>query len=167
MTAAEFLTTILDPGLAWCAPVPGWTIPADDRARVLLLAIAGQESGWTYRVQGGAVAAAHGFWQFERAGGVAGVLNHAATKVEARAACAEARVVATQAPVWAALATDDNLAVAFARLLLWSDPASLPGLTAEDACWEYYSRLWRPGRPGPDRWPGNYGAAMDAIAAMA
>ncbi len=72
MTPAEFVTTVLDSGAAWCETVPGWHIPFDVRARVLMLAIAGQESAWKYRAQVGGPA--RGFWQFEVTG-VDGVLN--------------------------------------------------------------------------------------------
>lgn len=164
MTAAEFLRTILDPGLAWCAAIPGWEIPADDRARVLMLAIAGQESNWTFRVQQGG-GPAHGFWQFERGGGVAGVLLSKATKPSAILACEEADIGTTSVAAYNALPHNDNLATAFARLLLWSDPASLPALGQEDDCWEYYLRNWRPGKPGPDRWPHNYQVSLAAVRA--
>ena len=161
MTASEFLATILDLGLVWCAAIPGWTIPADDRARVLMLAIAGQESSWTDRVQQGGPA--RGYWQFERGGGVAGVLSNAATIGAARLACAEARVMMTSGAVYDALATNDDLAAAFARLLLWSDVNPLPALGEQDEGWNYYLRNWRPGKAGPDRWPANYQAAMAAV----
>src|SRR5688572_796908 len=50
-----------------------------DAAKVMLLAIAFQESGCRYRYQlvGGP---ARGFWQFEQAGGVLGVLTHKKSK---------------------------------------------------------------------------------------
>lgn len=163
--AADFLRTILDPGLAWCAAVPGWAVRSDDRARVELLAISGQEASWSARVQGGD-GPAHGLWQFERGGGVAGVLSNRSTGVMAAAACEAAGVGATANAAYAALMRDDHLAVAFARLLLWSDPAPLPAIGDVDGAWDYYERNWRPGKPGPDRWPGNYDAAMAAVAAL-
>lgn len=162
--AADFLRTVLDPGLAWCAAVPGWRIPSDDRARVELVAISGQEAGWVHRVQGGG-GPARGLFQFERGGGVAGVLANRATRLMAAQACEAAGVGATSSAAWGALASNDQLAVAFARLLLWSDPAPLPMLGEVDAAWDYYERNWRPGKPGPDRWPGNYAAAVAAVTA--
>jgi hypothetical protein len=163
VTPSTFLRTILDPGLAWCAAIPGWTIPADDRARVLLLAIAGQEANWTWRLQDGGPA--RGFWQFEKGGGVTGVLNDQASRNGAVLGCGAAHIPANAVAAYRALALNDNLAVAFARLLLWSDPEPLPGLTAQDKCWDYYLRNWRPGKPRPGDWPGNYQSAMDALAA--
>jgi hypothetical protein len=165
--AAEFLATILDPGLAWCAALPGWNVPSDDRARVELTAISGQEASWTARVQGGN-GPAHGLFQFERGGGVTGVLTNAATHKMAVAACAKANVPADAVHAWGLMATaaGDHLAVAFARLLLWSDPAPLPGIVdAHDrnAGWDYYARNWRPGKPRPADWAANWYAACMAV----
>lgn len=160
--AGDFLRVTVDPGLAWCATVPGWRASADDRARVELVAISGQEAGWTARVQGGD-GPAHGLWQFERGGAVRGVLNHPASEAMAAAACRAAGVGATENAVYAAIMRDDRLALAFARLLLWTDPHPLPAIGAMWPAWDYYKRNWRPGKPGPDRWPGNYQAAISAV----
>lgn len=177
MTPTDFLRDILDPGLAWCAAIPGWTIPSDDRARLLLLAIAGTESGWSERIQSGN-GPAHGFWQFERNGGVRGVLTSATTKTLAVAACAMAPPLAgmpvqtpgvapDQTSVWGLLATQrgDNLAVAFARLLLWTDPAPLPAMGAQIDALHTYLRLWRPGKPNPARFLERYREVQAALAA--
>ncbi len=107
---------------------------------------------------------AHGFWQFERGGAVVGVMTHPASHQHAVNVCA-ARGVRFQADdVYQALCTDNVLAAAFARLLLWTDPAALPEpvLASGDDAWELYKRTWRPGKPGPDRWPGNWRKALDA-----
>ena len=58
----------ITPALAELPPMP-----SEAAARVMLLAIAGVESGCYARVQV-PVAHARGLWQFERGGGVAGVL---------------------------------------------------------------------------------------------
>ena len=60
------------------------------KARVMLLAIALQESGLAHRVQVGGPA--HGLWQFERGGGVKGVLRCHTTREHARALCAKRHV---------------------------------------------------------------------------
>jgi hypothetical protein len=163
MTPEIFLTSILDTGIAWYTALPGWNIPTDDRARVLMLSIAGQESSWSDRVQQGN-GPAHGYWQFERAGGVKGVLTHPATYKLATAACVAAGVPSDAAHAWGLMATEkgDHLAVAFARLLLWTDSAALPQLGQSHAAWNYYVGLWRPGRPRPGDWGANYTAAMAA-----
>lgn len=164
MTPAEFVATVLDPGLAWCAKLPGWKIPSDDRARVLLTAISGQEANWTDRVQSGN-GPAHGLFQFERRGGVAGVLSDDVTSTDAYRACAASSVTDTSLAVWQALAlpAHDTLAVAFARLLLWSDVAPLPAVGDEKGAYAYYLRLWRPGAPDSARWAIRYPQAKAAI----
>lgn len=125
-------------------------------ARVLLLAIGLQESGFTTRRQAGGPA--RGYWQFEQGGGVRGVLEHPASRVYARAVCGIRAVAPVTSDVYAALLNDDLLACAFARLLLWTDPAALP--ETADAAWNYYVRNWRPGKPRPDAWAGHYSAAV-------
>lgn len=164
MNASEFLTKILDHGIAWCKSLPGWTIPFDDRARVMLLSIAGQESRLIDRVQQGN-GPAHGFWQMERNGGVKGVLTHPATYKMATAACARAGVPSDAVHAWGIMSTSagDDLAVAFARLLLWSDPRALPDVTNSFYGWQMYEENWRPGKPRPDDWPANHKGAVDAV----
>lgn len=137
-------------------------VESDDRARVMLLAIAGQESDWTDRRQRGG-GPARGLWQFERGGGVLGVLTHARTFQAAARFCQDRGVQPVASEVWAALERDDVLAAGVARLLLWSDPLPLP--EEERAAWECYLRLWRPGRPRPERWPACWRAAREAVGA--
>jgi len=141
---------------------------ADTReARVQLLAIGLQESGLTTRVQrvvGGAPGPAHGLLQFERGGGVVGVLSHPASRDLALHVCAARRLASTlSSVVWDELATDDVLAFAFGRLLLMTDPKRLPALGEVDAAWDCYQRNWRPGKPRPEHWPANYAAALAAV----
>jgi hypothetical protein len=170
MQPEQFLAEILNPGIAWCKSVNGWRIPFDDRARVLLLAIAGQESNWSERIQAGK-GPAHGFWQFERLGGVVSVLGHKAAAQLAHDACEAAglsdpikgRNYSTQAWGIMSTAAGDHLAVAFARLLLFSDPAPLPHVGDEEAGWDYYVRNWRPGKPSRSRWATVYPQAVAAI----
>jgi hypothetical protein len=137
-------------------------------ARVELLAIGGQESGLTARVQkvaGGGPGPARGLLQFERLGGVRGVLSHPASRDLALQVCVARRLPAVSTSVvWDELATDDVLAFAFGRLLLLTDPKPLPALGDEQGAWAYYERTWRPGQPHPDRWPANYQAALAAVA---
>lgn len=129
----------ITPALAELPPMP-----SEAAARVMLLAIAGVESGCYARVQV-PVAHARGLWQFERGGGVAGVLAHRATAAHAAAACRRRQIPAAADEAWRALERDDVLAAIFARLLLLTDPAALPsGQDAGRAC---YLRAWRPGKP--------------------
>lgn len=128
-------------------------------ARVMLLAIGAQESEFRYRQQVGGPA--RGYWQFEQGGGVRGVLTHSATRLQALAVCHMRAVAPVESDVYAALASDDLLACAFARLLLWTDPATLPRDDAGVA-WDYYLRTWRPGKPRQDAWERNYAGAVSA-----
>lgn len=134
-------------------------------AGVMLLAIGGQESGFKTRVQYGN-GPAHGLWQFERGGGVKGVMAHPASKAFAQAVCVGMGVPFDAQAVWEALAypgQGDRLACAFARLLLWTGAGPLPSIGAQDDAYAYYEALWRPGKPDKSRWPAAYQAACDAV----
>jgi hypothetical protein len=163
MTPSDFLTTVLMPGIAWCQTIPGWRAPFNDRAILELTAISGQEANWTDRIQSGN-GPAHGLFQFERRGGVAGVLGDIATNPMAIAACRAAGVATNSTAVWGAFATaaGDHLSVAFARLLLWSDPSPLPAVGDEEGGWIAYQINWRPGAPSRERWSTVYPQAMAA-----
>jgi len=174
MDAREFLTTILRPGIAWYSGLPGWNVPTDERAELLMLVISGTESGWTERIQSGPTPAAHSFFQMERGGMVTGVLSSAKTKELAGEVC-RMMFVAPDAPhAWGVMATErgDKLAVAFARLGLWLDPHSLPALADEQGAFDCYVRVWRPGAvtkggdravQARDRWHTVYQNAIKAV----
>ncbi len=126
----------------------------------MLLAIMLQESGGTERQQRGG-GPARGLLQFERDGGVRGVMTHPTTRDLAHAVV-EARGHQFDAQdVWAALEYDDVLAMAFGRLLLWTDPCPLP--RTQGLGWQMYINAWRPGKPHPDRWPLCWSRADDWI----
>lgn len=133
------LGNAITPALAELPPMP-----SEAAARQMLLAIAGVESGCLHRRQV-PVAHAMGLWQFERLGGVAGVLQHRATAAHAAAACRRRQIPAAPDEAWRALERDDVLAAIFARLLLLTDPQALP--SGPDAGREVYLRTWRPGKP--------------------
>lgn len=160
MNAALALRLIVDPTLAWLATLG---VRSDDRARVMLLAIAGQESGFRERIQV-PNGPARSLWQFERGGGVRGVLTHPVSTHKAKAACLLLLVTPTEAAVHEAMAQNDALACTMARLLLLTDPKPLPGLDQSDAGWAYYLRNWRPGKPHPEKWVGNWRTAVAAVA---
>lgn len=119
-------------------------------ARVNQAAIGYQESGYLVRRQYGN-GPARGYWQFEEGGGVRGVMEHKATADLARKVCHARGVPFVRRTVWEALETDDVLAAAFCRLLMWTDSGKLP--TNEADGWAMYARTWRPGKPHPDKWP--------------
>lgn len=136
-------------------------------ARLMLLAIGLQESRLTNRFQvitGGGKGPARGLWQFERAGGVRGVLEHSATKATAGAVCLARQLQPDAANVWAALEFDDVLAAAFARLMLFSDPKPLPAAVDVAGCWDLYARAWRPGKPHPETWPAFHSLSKEFLA---
>jgi hypothetical protein len=150
------LSRVVGPGLA--------LLPSkmdSERARVMLLAIGLQESRFEHRRQIGGPA--RGFWQFERAGGVQGVLRHPATAALAEAVCRERSVEPNAAAAYAKLEFDDLLACAFARLLLWSDPQPLPAVGYAGASWQLYLRTWRPGKPHRETWDALYRQAVEAV----
>ena len=140
------------------------------QARVLLLAIHRQEDPEQRRAQLVIVRGrqskgpARGLWQFELAGGVNGVMTHAASRYWAAQVCKARGVNFTARAVWLALESDDVLAAAFARLLIFTDAQRLPALGDTDAAWRLYrNRCWRPGKPHPAKWPSNYAAAMAVV----
>lgn len=161
MKPDEVLTRIVGPALAML-PM-GMDTP---KARVMLLAIGLQESKFEHRAQvlnGGGKGPARGFWQFERGGGVKGVMNHHATTGHAHRLCAERDVAWDAVAIWAKLETDDLLACGFARLLLYSDPKPLPDMDDASGAWNLYERTWRPGKPHPLTWPGHHKTARQAV----
>lgn len=128
-----------------------------DAARVMLLSIGLQESRFEYRVQKTRdpyiPGPAKGYWQFERGGGVYGVMSHPATTDLARQVCEDRGVMFDSPLIHARLEFDDVLAAAFARLLLWTDRAPLPKVDAShDEAWNSYVRNWRPGKPHRETW---------------
>jgi hypothetical protein len=136
---------------------PAMETPA---ARVLLLAIGLQESRFEHRRQLGG-GPARGFWQFEQGGGVAGVLAHPASRGRARAVCMALCYQSSVPVVYDALADNDVLAAAFARLLLWTLPEPL-ATTADDG-WRQYLAAWRPGTPREGTWAASYQTAAAAV----
>lgn len=160
MTLTQITHYGINPALTFLAQFN----PAFDSkaARHNLLAIGLQESRFQYRRQIG-FGPAMGFWQFERGGGVAGVMHHPATKGYAELLCKQSQVAFTRADIWKAIEHDDVLAAGIARLLLWSDPFPLPERDEKDYAWEYYFRNWRPGKPHPQTWDDFYQQAGDFV----
>lgn len=137
-------------------------------ASVEVLAIGLQEGRLKHRRQlprrpGGPWGPANGLWQFERGGGVTGVLTHPATRIHALRLCAARKVTPTPHTVHLALITDDVLAAGFARLNLWWLPSALPAIGDAAEGWRQYLEAWRPGSPHPDTWPEFYDEAVGAV----
>lgn len=139
-------------------------------ARVMLLAIGLQESRFQHRRQlikkGGELlplGPATGYWQFERGGGCRGIVDHPASRYWAYRICSTREVAFTATAIWRALERDDVLAAAAARLLLFTDPRRLPELGDEKGSLNCYHRIWRPGKPHPDTWPGLYAQVLSTL----
>lgn len=130
-------------------------------ARVIHAAIGYQETKYLTRVQYGN-GPARSYWQFEngRLAGIGGVLAHGSTAKLAAEICRKLGIVPERMAVWKAMETDDVLGAAFARLLMYTDPLALPDNQAD--AWEMYSkRLWRPGKPHPDKWSASWAFGLE------
>lgn len=157
-TPRTLLDEVIDPELA--------QMPLSLRAnaaRIVLVAIALQETSLATRVQAGGPA--HSFWQFEK-GGIHAVMTHPAVSAAADDACERHGVPFEVEPVYQALSHDDGLGAAFARLLVRADPFALP-FTEGDA-WDLYLRAWRPGQKGREafdrkRWTRSFRLAEEAV----
>jgi len=137
------------------------TIPFTPASKGMLVAIGLQESRFIYRQQ--INGPARGFWQFEAGGGTRGVLRHSRTAALAGFIAHQRLGDIRPATVNEALAEDDVLACAFARLLLWTDPKPLPEIGDTESAWQCYLRNWRPGKPHRRTWDGLYRQALTAI----
>lgn len=143
-TPADALAQIIVPAMA--------TLPAamdSPEARLMLLAIALQESGLRAREQNGGPA--RGLWQFER-NGVLAVMHHTRTADVVFHWCESNDITYGSNAIYERLALDDELACVFARLLLWSDPRALPEIGDCMGAFDVYERSWRPGKPSYTRW---------------
>jgi hypothetical protein len=145
---------------------PAMTSP---QARVMLYTIGLQESRFEFRrqmvkVNGDLrpIGPAKSFWQFERGGGCKGVVQHEASRFWMAQVCAARNVPFNATALWNTMETDDVLAAAAARLLLFTDPKRLPDVGEEKAAWNLYARTWRPGKPHPETWGKFYAEAVAA-----
>ena len=136
-------------------------VMTSDEALVMMIAIGLQESRFVHRKQIGGPAL--GFWQFEKHGGVKGVMQHASSKKHAERVCTKLSIPFDRTVIYNSLAYNDPLAAAFARLLLWTDPKPLPELGDVNGAWDYYIRNWRPGKPHRRTWSALYAQALDYI----
>lgn len=129
-------------------------------ATVLLLAIGLQESRLKHQKQIGGPA--HGLLQFERGGGVHGVLTHKASRPHVLQLCLALDLQPTKEALYQALLGDnDILDFALGRLLLWTDSKPLPAVGEVQAAWECYVRNWRPGKPHRHTWDTCYADAIE------
>lgn len=138
-------------------------------ARLMLHAINRQENPKRLEQQVGGPA--RGDYQFERGGGVKGVLTHKASSSHASEVCRVLGVNPDAESIYQAIGTNPVLAAAMARLLLWTDPKALPQAGDEQGAWDLYLRVWRPGayKRDPDglreKWSKNYRDAYAVVVA--
>lgn len=156
-TLAPFTLTYTFPAAFALLPRPMDNI----EARAMLIAIGLQESRFQHRRQ--ISGPARGFFQFERGGGVAGVLSHAASARHAEAVCERLRYQPEVGECYMAVADNDVLACCFARLLLWTLPMALPDRGMADDAWQQYIAGWRPGRPHRSTWDNCYARAWSLV----
>lgn len=144
------------------------------QARVMLLAIALQESSLAHRWQvidpsdRNRKGPARGLWQFEQGtqasrGGVWGVYLHYASKDHLKDLCAARGVTFEPTAIYKAVEQDDIFAAGVARLLLWTDRKALPALGDSERAWDLYYRTWQPGKPHPGKWPSLYSRALREV----
>lgn len=152
MTPANFRILAIEPGLTLLPPEMN-----SNEAKVILMAIAGQESSWTYRTQD-LVGTAVGYWQFQQ-DGVADVITAEPTLTQSVLAALDIDAITA----YPAIEYNDMLACAFARLLLWSDPDPLPAIGDVNGAWAYYVANWQPGAPDRARWAANYATAVATV----
>lgn|SRR5574343_871433 len=136
-------------------------------ALIMLYAIGYQESEFKHRYQvlntPGLKGPARGFWQFERGGGVVGIMRHPASSKLFKDVCSKLNVPFKAMDIWLALETNDVLAASAARLLLWTDPQPLPKVDDVKTAWQVYLRNWRPGKPHENRWGRSHRAAHSVV----
>lgn len=130
-------------------------------AKAMMLAIGLQESKFQHRAQVGGPA--HGFWQFERGGGIRGVLTHPVTLPLLLPVLRVLNYGTNEVECYNAVTHNDVLAAVFARLLLWTVPGSLPLPNQPERGWQQYIDGWRPGKPHKDDWPGNFDEAWRTV----
>lgn len=131
-------------------------------ARAMMLAIGLQESRFDHRVQVGGPA--HGYWQFEKGGGIRGVMKHPSTHAALKVTLDTLDYRnASETELYNAVIHNDVLAAVFARLLLWSSPIIAPQWTDVDLGWKLYYTTWRPGKPHPETWGAHFARAWNII----
>ena len=122
----------------------------------MMLTIGLQESGFTHRRQ--EKGPARGFWQFEITG-AAEVMRHPSTAEYAKDVLNELQYgFLPPAGVLSLLEDNDVLAACWARLALWRHPDPLTDIASD--MWFIYDEIWRPGKPRPDAWQGNWDRAL-------
>lgn len=161
MVIKEIYDTAINPALGY--------LPAKMRSKealVMMIAIGLQESRLIYRKQV-PNGPAKGLWQFERGGGVKGVLNHASSSRLARSITFDLIGSTLADIVHDELEFNDILAAILCRLLLWTDPKALPKTSDSQGAWDLYLRIWRPGKPHRRSWDDFHKQAVEFVSNLA
>jgi len=158
MNLTDALNNVIKPGLALLPEKMN-----TPEAVAMLLTIGKQESRFEHRKQ--INGPARGFFQFEKGGGVRGVLKHPATKHTIQGVISRLGINAEDC--YDCLATDDALATVFARLLLFTHPKPMPLLESDpEESWQYYIDTWRPGKPHRETWDQFWTDAASTVESM-
>ena len=130
-------------------------------ATCLMLATMLQESRGLYRkqIQGPAVS----YFQFEKNGGILGVLEHPITRPIIQGVLRTLNYDFSPITSYEALVHNDILATCYARLFYWTNPAPLPSIDDVNGMLNYYIKTWRPGRPRVDTFPLLYSQAKEVV----
>src|ERR1700683_2630987 len=140
-TARGFNTGYLATTLTWFK-TEITSVPMTRDAHVLLLAIAGQESGWADIQQGGG-GPGRGPWQFETET-CAELIANPASMAAVKLVCGLLGVTVTMNGIYGNLIGNARLATAMARLDLFCNPHPLPAAGNPGDGWQYYVNTWRP-----------------------
>jgi hypothetical protein len=140
-------------------------------ARAMMLAIALQESRFQHRIQllgpsrnwwQSLNGPARSFLQFEKIG-VRGVLEHRASRALALEVLSHLRYPDDPVRIHEALAHNDLLAFALARLALRRFPTALPKEGDYEESWRQYIAIWAPGKAHRHTWDEFYDLAWSAV----
>jgi hypothetical protein len=133
------------------------------KAILQLGATAIQESNLQHRRQH-PTGPARSFWQMEPIA-IQDVVTRPSSIAHARALCQFFDVRFNWRDIYDAIQHGqyDVFACALARLNYWNDITSIPDVDQIQRAWNYYIRVWRPGKPRPDHWPESYWRAYGAI----
>lgn len=151
--------------------VPGFTaLPSeqdDPRARLMVLATGGQETGYQTRQQyGNPAGGANGLFQMQY-NCVLDVMHNRASGNFVWNLCGVLGVTYGSHAIFDALLTDDELAACMTRLAYWCDPRPLPEVGDMMGAWDTYERVQRPSKPSYTRWKQVYPQALTALQAAA
>ena len=159
MNIADFNTHVIQRGVLFLPPDLN-----THEARVQLAATAGQESNWSARIQ-----TPHGYarsyFQCEGSSGsgLAGVVADPVAGGLLQKVCVQFDIPFTTADIFEAIMHHDIVAYAVARLIYMMDPDPLPPVGNTTAAWNYYLKVWRPGKPDPERWIGVYALTITNV----